>query len=134
MIIFILLLCFVGLWVSVYFTGIYYRWFKPDVFWVPQVCRLKEATCMNVLDTPRAKLFGIPNSVFGIFVYSYLMFDQFFLAPIFGLILLGFAVARSIYLAYSLLFMTKIPCPLCFTSHIINVVLFLIVLKMVIFG
>jgi uncharacterized membrane protein len=33
---------------------------------------------------------------------------------------------RSIYLAYSLLFVTKIPCPLCFAGHTINLLLFLI--------
>ena len=85
---------------------------------------------MNVLGTPRAKLFGYPNSLFGIGLYLYLIFDHFFFPPHVALFLLAVATIRSIYLAYSLIFVTKIPCPLCFTTHLINLCLFLIVLKM----
>lgn len=122
-----LLLCGFGLWISVYFTGVSYRWFPADVKWVPQFCQLKEASCQLVIETPRAKLFGIPNSVYGILLYAYLIF--FFLGfplPWFlGFVGAGLATLRSIYLAYSLLFVTKVPCPLCFTSHGINLILFI---------
>jgi len=114
----------IGLWISIYFTGVFYQWFKPSVFWMPAVCQLKEATCMNVLGTPRAKIFGIPNSAFGIAIYTYILLDLFWFPGIIGLILLGLALLRSIYLAYSLIYVTKIPCPLCFTSHGINLILF----------
>lgn len=124
----------IGLWISVYFTGVYYTWFRPNVFWMPQVCQLKENTCMNVLGTPRAKLFGIPNSVFGIGLYLFLMLDLFFFPPQIALMLLLTATARSVYLAYSLLFVTKIHCPLCFATHVINLSLFLMVLKTVLSG
>lgn len=117
-------LCLIGLWISVYFTGVYYKWFKPSVFWMPQVCQLKEESCMTVLGTPRAKLLGLPNSVFGMAVYSYLLLDLFFFPPGLGLVLTAFAVLRSVYLAYSLFFVTKIPCPLCLISHGINLILF----------
>ena len=62
----IFVLSLVGLWISIYFTGVFYKWFAPSVFWIPQVCQLKEESCMTVLGTPRAKMFGIPNSAFGI--------------------------------------------------------------------
>jgi uncharacterized membrane protein len=130
----IFVLALIGLWISAYFTGIYYKWFKPDVFWIPQVCRLKEADCMTVLGTPRAKMFGIPNSAFGIALYLYLILDLFFFPPAIALAALGLALARSVYLAYSLLFITKIPCPLCFTTHAINLILFLTVFKIVFSG
>ena len=122
----IILLSAAGLWISIYFTGVYYKWFSPDVMWVPQVCRLDKKSCLNVLDTPRAKIFGIPNSAFGIFVYSYLMLTSYFISPVPGLVLLAFAFGRSIYLAYSLIFVTKIPCKLCFASHAINLTLFIL--------
>jgi len=122
----VFVLSLVGLWISIYFTGIFYQWFKPNVFWMPMVCQLKEATCMNVLGTPRAKIFGVPNSAFGIGIYTYILLDLFWFPGTIGLVLLGMALFRSIYLAYSLLFVTKIPCPLCFTSHGINLTLFLI--------
>ena len=130
----VLLLSVLGLWISVYFTGVSYRWFSPNVKWIPRVCQLKEKSCQLVIETPRAKLFGIPNSVFGIGLYFYLI--VFFLAvgagfkpapTIWGIALVatGFAVLRSVYLAYSLIFVTRVPCPLCFTSHIINTILFI---------
>jgi len=128
----VLALSLVGLWISVYFTGVYYKWFAPDVRWMPQLCQLKEATCMTVLDTPRAKIFGIPNSVFGIGLYLYLIVTLAAgFSPLVALVLLTGALARSLFLAYSLLFITKIPCPLCFTGHGINLLLFLIALKRV---
>lgn len=127
---FIFILSLTGFWISIYFTGVYYKWFHPSVFWMPQICQLKENTCMNVLGTPRAKLFGYPNSLFGIGLYLYLILDHFFFPPHVALFLLAAATIRSIYLAYSLIFVTKIPCPLCFTTHLINLCLFLIVLKM----
>lgn len=128
------LLSLIGLWISVYFTGVYYKWFQPNVFWIPQICQLKEETCITVLGTPRAKLLGLPNSLFGIFLYLYLILDLFFFPPQAALIFLLFALLRSIYLAYSLIFVTKVPCPLCFTSHGINLVLFLMVFKTVFSG
>ena len=120
---------FLGLLISIYFTGVYYGWFSPDVFWIPKICRLERESCLTVLETPRAKIFGIPNSVFGIAIYIYILLDQFFFNPVWGLILIGFALIRSVYLAYSLIFITKVPCVLCFTSHLVNLCLFLIYLK-----
>jgi len=128
----IILLSSIGLWISIYFTGVFYKWFSPHVFWIPKVCQLDEKSCLSVLETPRAKLFGIPNSAFGILVYSYLITDGLLtFLPAIGFTLLIFALLRSIFLAYSLLFITKIPCPLCFTSHAINLCLFLIYSKLV---
>ena len=87
---------------------------------------------MNVLDTPRAKLFGIPNSLFGICLYTYLIVGLFRFPLLVALFLLTIATARSLYLAYSLFFVTKIPCPLCLIAHAINLTLVLMVLKMTI--
>ena len=130
----ILVLSAAGLWISIYFTGVYYRWFKPDVFWIPQLCQLKEESCMTVLGTPRAKLFGIPNSAFGIGLYLYLILGLFSFPPKVAFVLITLAFLRSIYLAYSLLFITRIPCPLCFTTHVINALLFLTVFKLAFSG
>ncbi len=122
-----LLLCLLGLWISFYFTGVSYHWFPANVKWIPRFCQLKEAACQLVIETPRAKLFGVPNSVFGIGLYLYLglLFLGLPLSWELAVVLTGLAVLRSIYLAYSLLFVTRIPCPLCFTSHVINLILFI---------
>lgn len=120
-------LCIVGLWISVYFTGVSYKWFSPNVKWIPQFCRLKEQSCQLVIFTPRAKLFGIPNSVYGIGLYFYLLFFFLGVSLPWGIAFLatGLSVVRSVYLAYSLIFVTRVACPLCFTSHIINTILFI---------
>jgi len=130
----ILILSTLGLWISFYFTGVYYRWFSPHVGWVPQICQLEEKSCLSVLQTPRAKIFGIPNSVFGLFVYSWLILDCFFFPEWIGLALLTAATLRSIYLAYSLIFVTKINCIFCFVSHVNNIMLWAIYIRLVFFS
>lgn len=127
----ILLLCLIGFWISLYFTGVYYRWFPSNVFWIPKICQLTEQSCLSVLETPRAKLFGIPNSAFGMALYLFLIADLVLFPPVLGFVLISLALVRSIYLAYSLLFVTKIPCPLCFTGHLINLLLFAIYAKII---
>ena len=125
----VIFLSVTGLWISVYFTGVYYRWFSSDVRWMPRVCQMSDKSCRTMLDTPRAKLFGVPNAVFGIAVYLYVILNILFFPAWPGFLILSLALLRSIYLAYSLLFVTKIPCPLCFTTHAINLILFLGYLK-----
>lgn len=122
----VFLLSAAGLWLSVYFCGLYYRWFSPEVPWIPKVCRLGTGDCASVVDTPRAKLFGVPNSVFGLFFFTYLILDLQFFPPEPALFFSAAALIRSIYLAYSLLFVTRTPCVLCFVSHGINFLLTLI--------
>ena len=120
-----LLLCLLGLWISIYFTGVSYHRFPVNVKWVPQICQLKEKSCGLIIHTPRAKLFGIPNSVYGIALYLYLILFFLGLPLAWWLGFLGAVLAtlRSVYLAYSLIFVTKVPCPLCFTTHLINLIL-----------
>ena len=130
---FIIPLALIGLWISLYFTGVYYKWFEPNVLWIPKICQMSQKTCLSVLDTPRAKIFGVPNSVFGLFVYTYFILDVFSFSPTLGMLLAALSFSRSLYLAYSLIFVTKIPCPLCFTSHAINFLLFLIYFRQVFF-
>ena len=118
-----------GFVISLYFTGVFYGRIPADVFWMPQVCRMTRGACLSVLDTPRAKLFGLPNSLFGLFAYAYFILDLFFFPPVPGLVLAAVAFARSLYLACSLAFVTRLPCPLCWTSHAINLLLFLIYVR-----
>jgi uncharacterized membrane protein len=125
----------IGLWISIYFTSVFYKWVEPEAFWIPKVCQLKEATCMSILDTPRAKMFGYPNSVFGIVLFSYLIVSLFLpLTPYISIGMLTIATLRSVYLAYSLIFVTRVPCPLCFTSHVICITLLITVLKLTFFS
>lgn len=130
----ILVLSLVGLLVSSYFTAVSYRWIEPDEAWIPSFCRMSRATCASIVDTPRARVFGIPNSVLGQIYYLALLGGLgggvLFAAPFYSFYLLasGLTVLLAVYLTYSLLFWTRVPCILCLTSHAINVVLFITLL------
>lgn len=79
----------------------------------------------SVVQTQRATLyFGMPNSLIGLVYYAALAAVSW-LAH--GTLLLALAVAAaviaagtSLYLAYSLLFVTKRSCPYCWTAHAVN--------------
>jgi uncharacterized membrane protein len=131
----VLLLCtLIGLSISTYFTAIAYRWIQPDSEWIPNFCRMGEKTCASIVFTPRARVLGLPNSVLGQFFYMALLvgipigilealaYYWLYLAASLLTVLLG------LYLSYSLLFITKVRCKLCLTSHGLNVIIFLILL------
>jgi uncharacterized membrane protein len=83
----------------------------------------------SIVERPAARsLFGIPNAAFGIAYYGL----QLATLPICGsrwirrgiLAASALALAQSLYLMYSLLFVTRMPCPYCWTGHAVNVLLF----------
>ncbi|MEO6835525.1 MAG: vitamin K epoxide reductase family protein [Candidatus Tumulicola sp.] len=80
----------------------------------------------SVVASPRARLFGgVPNALLGGVYYPALAAAIWFVPPtpiLAGAILavVGFAAATSLVLAYSLLFVTRRPCPYCWTAHAIN--------------
>jgi uncharacterized membrane protein len=84
-----------------------------------------EETGPSVVQQPRARLFGgIQNSAFGIAYYSF-MFIAAWLLDVHAVWLVALAAAAtasavSVYLAYSLLFITRMPCRFCWTGHVVN--------------
>jgi len=132
MLILIAALAALGLLISSYFTAIAYRWVKPDANWIPSFCRMGEQTCASIVFTPRARVFGLPNSLLGQVFYVALMVavvgDFLFTEPLVYIYLLASLVTvfLGMYLTYSLLFITRVACKLCFTSHGINLVIFIL--------
>ena len=118
-----------GLLVASYFTGVAYRWMRPDARWIPPVCRMEEQTCASIVFTPQARVFGVPNSVLGQLFYLSLLLGVW-LGLLDGslrmLYLVGSAVTVGLaaYLSNSLLYVIRVPCALCFTSHGINLAIF----------
>ena len=121
----------VGLYIAAYFTLVYYGIVRASTKLMPNVCRLEERTCQTVLGTKYARVFGVPNSLLGVLYYLTVIL----------LLLVGgtggpiatatiavawFTVALGLFLAYSLFFIIKIPCPLCLTGHTINLLLALL--------
>jgi uncharacterized membrane protein len=87
----------------------------------------------SVVQTPRARAIGgAPNSAFGIAYYALLaVASSFFSLPIVhdvALVASILAAAMSAYLAYSLLFVTKMPCVYCWTGHAVNWALLVILI------
>lgn len=86
-----------------------------------------ELTEPSVVQSGRARLFGPPNALFGAVYYVALAAGIW---SSFGLqspaildvcvIAATLAMLTSLFLAFSLLFMTRMPCPYCWTSHVVN--------------
>ena len=120
----------VGLLISSYFTAVAYRWMRPDARWIPRFCRLGEATCASIVFTPEARAFGVPNSLLGQTYYASLLagvpaggLDEPWLRTAWLAASLV-TVGLGLYLTWSLLFVNRVACVLCFTSHAINAVIF----------
>jgi len=79
----------------------------------------------SVVQSPRARtLGGIPNAAIGSVYYATLaiatgLFNVPLIWELSFVAALG-AAAFSLYLAYSLLFVTRMPCVYCWTSHVVN--------------
>jgi uncharacterized membrane protein len=87
----------------------------------------------SVVQTPRARLFGgISNATIGLVYYLALAVSLPFLGrPLIwdaALVAALAAATMSVYLAYSLLFVTRRPCAYCWTSHAINWLLVVLLL------
>ena len=79
----------------------------------------------SVVQTARARLLGrIPNALLGAAYYPAFGIAVWFADRPWEILTLlticGFAAAVSAVLAYSLIFVTRMPCVYCWTSHAIN--------------
>lgn len=112
-------LCIVGLYVSI----LMYR--------KTLLARRRQLVEPSVVQSPRAALAGgVSNAAVGIAYYAALFVASFFLAqPLVlhaALAASALAAAVSLYLAYSLLFITRMPCSYCWTGHAVNWLLLLL--------
>jgi uncharacterized membrane protein len=117
----------VGMYISIYFTLMYYSLVSPDARLVPNVCRVDKSSCRRILNHRDARVLGIPNSLVGMLYYATVLIVSI-VNPARGVLsLMTFAswctVLAGLYLVHSLLFKVKTPCPLCFVSHGINLVI-----------
>ena len=87
----------------------------------------------SVVQRPAARLYGgVPNALLGCIYYPALAIAVWLpLGHVVSLIVLSivvFAAITSAVLAYSLLFITKRPCPYCWTAHAVNFMLLVMIL------
>lgn len=129
-----------GLADALYFTFAYYCRTK-EARWVPEVlCAREGSICERVVQTPYGSVFGIPNSLLGIFYYVLLMvwgmagrsirfgfqlgmtsysisFTNLLIAVSAVTVVLGS------YLVYALRRVLHTDCPFCYAAHAINLTL-----------
>lgn len=89
------------------------------------LARADRLTEPSVVQTARAKIFGgIPNALIGCVYYAALVAVSWLAhsRAIFALALAASicAAATSVFLAYSLLYVTRRSCPYCWTAHAVN--------------
>jgi len=133
-----------GLADALYFTLAYYGRIRK-ARWVPEIlCAREGSSCVTVVQTPYARVFGVPNSLLGTFYYllliagikdgwrfglnRYIVFSHFAVTS--GMMLLVLASAGTVvlgfYLIYALRRKLHVYCPLCYTAHAINATLFVL--------
>jgi uncharacterized membrane protein len=132
-----------GLADALYFTFAYYGRIKK-ARWVPEIlCAREGSSCVTVVQTPYGRVFGVPNSLLGIFYYVAVMLwlprpldvrgveqHAYLFLFLTGALLLVSAVAvvLGFYLIYALRRHLHTHCPLCYTAHGINVLLFILLI------
>jgi uncharacterized membrane protein len=140
----IVLLSLGGLADALYFTLAYYGRIRK-ARWVPEIfCAREDSSCVTVVRTPYARVFGVPNSLVGI-VYYVLMLVWIWFVPrhvtisghvlrpfeTLGLLLLGASissVALGFYLIYALRRILHTHCLLCYAAHAINIILLVLLI------
>jgi uncharacterized membrane protein len=129
----VVVLALTGLADAFYFTFAYYGRIKK-VRWVPEIlCAREGSNCVTVVQTPYARVFGVPNSVLGV-VYYLLLILWAVAAPRistvgWALIAAGAStVILGSYLIYSLRRKLYIDCPLCYAAHAINAILLVLLI------
>lgn len=122
------ILALAGLADALYFTFAYYGRIKK-ARWVPEIlCAREGSNCVTVVQTPYARVFGVPNSLLGIIYYLLVVFWALVGRLVPGLLwaLIGASVATVLlgfYLIYSLLRRLHTHCPFCYMAHAINAAL-----------
>jgi uncharacterized membrane protein len=143
----IVVLSLAGLANALYFTFAYYGRIKK-ARWVPEIlCAREGSSCVTVVQTSYARVFGVPNSLLGIFYYFFLMgwiFTNRSIGPV--VIIASRAVAASFlallaasattvllgsYLIYALRRKLNTHCLLCYLGHAINATLLVLLILII---
>jgi len=130
-----LLLALAGMADAIYFTLAYYGGIKR-ARWVPGIfCASDGSSCVTVVKTPYARVFGVPNSLLGIIYYAAIIWRvaqgppvgmrraEIFLAGRLLALASIVTVALGAYLVYALRRKLAVNCPLCYAAHAINLLL-----------
>ena len=123
----IVTLAAVGGLIAIYMTLGYYH-IQPFFTWfgylMPRSCRLSDGTCVTILEDPSAHLLGLPNALFGLVYYALVIValsTQSWLLYWIARWASVLTLLMSAYLIYVLTARLRQSCVLCYTGHLINV-------------
>src|SRR4051812_33761351 len=92
----------------------------------PEICRLEGGGCAILFRSPRSALLGVPNAGLGLALYAVLAVGLAWHWPPLLLWLMTIpAIAMSAFLGYSLI-ANGHQCRICWTGHVSNAVLFVL--------
>jgi uncharacterized membrane protein len=92
----------------------------------PEICQLEDGGCAVLFRSPRSRLLGVPNAALGLVLYLLLATGivRQWPAPLLFLMTIP-AIAMSAFLGWSLIVNHR-QCRICWTGHLSNIVLFVI--------
>ncbi len=143
----VVVLALAGLADALYFTFAYYGRVRK-ARWVPKIlCAREDSSCVTVVQTPYARVFGVPNSLLGIFYYFLVIgcaWDgqrqrmvrgaEMIEVPspiwIVLVVLSAATVFLGFYLIYALRRKLHTDCPLCYAAHALNTALLVLLILM----
>jgi uncharacterized membrane protein len=98
----------------------------------PDICKLEHGGCALLFRSPRASLLGVPNAALGLGFYALLAAGLILDWPAWLLAAITVpAVAMSAFLGWSLIVNHR-QCRICWTGHVANGILFVLLLTRVI--
>ena len=120
----------IGIAVSSYFLMLQAVALDPADTRLPRGCRMERGECSHVIEHPDARVLGVPNALLGLVYYLVLLSAVGGLLPAPAWPWLRIAawvsVIAGVYLTTSLLRKVRIPCPLCVTSHALNLIILIL--------
>jgi uncharacterized membrane protein len=101
----------------------------PSFLTGPNICRLEAGGCQVLFRTKNAALLGVPNSALGVLYYPLLGTGLLLRWP-WGILFAAatFAFLMTAALAWILL-RDKLECRVCWTGHICNILIWLVLLS-----
>ena len=94
----------------------------------PEICRLEHGGCAVLFRSPRSAVLGVPTAALGLMLYTLLAAGLLLHWPSWMLLVMTApAVAMSAFLGRSLI-VNRRQCRICWTGHLSNGLLFLLLL------
>ena len=123
------LLATAGLLVSVYLVTLHFRDGLTAVVDSPFCGAGSTINCSFVLSSTYANLFGVPVSLLGAFSYILLIGATFYSSTAMVMLITGWMLVFSLYMAAVSFFQIEAICPMCTSLYFVNVGLFAISLS-----